>query len=408
MIAALTWNIITEGSITRFCGRYKIIDNAAVGRRKTLSTYITVCLRYFSVLVAYSVSRLGISHGRFKNSVFLPPCLRHASILASLTRLEGPRQKAMHSPLLHVVISCWTFLYSFVNCAAPLNKPFVPPGIIHPQPFNKSTSLGGVPPYFDARIEETARGPPVSVIFCLETGLFILGAHLAIESFTGRIRTPGWTTPHVVMAVSTQGVPGNSIERRFVIWGIFSALCQMRGQEDFRSAIWTLRMRGEVVGYLGIHPRDLDTIDNRDKSVLWTELDPTLSATRSDTNGSVTTDSDALEAGRLRVTVSVLVPARPVDLYGVLLNLVGTIVEAAEIASSGASVIRDRLISNTKGSHIQVLITPGRDLTYRLLIEALTLIPSKLAEARIREAFQADVYLSIVKAATIQVQPGGS
>ena len=312
----------------------------------------------------------------------------------------------MHSSLLHVVISCWIFLYSFVNCAAPLNKPFVPPGIIHPQPFNESTSLRGISPYFDARIEETARGPPVPVLSCLEAGLAILGNHLAIESFTGRIQAQGWSSSHVVMAVSTQGVPGNSIERRFVIWGIFAALCQMRGQEDFKSAVWTLKMRGEVVGYLGVYPRDLDMIDNRDSSVFWTELDPTLSAIRSETNGSATSDPDALEAGRLRVIVSVLVPRRPVDLYGVLLNLVGTIVEAAEIGSSG--VVRNPLISNTEGSFIQVLITPGRNLTYRLLITALTLIPSKLAESRIREAFQADVYLSIVKAATIQVLPGGS
>lgn len=312
----------------------------------------------------------------------------------------------MHSRLWHVVISSSVLLHLFVNCAAPSNKPFVPLVIIHPQPFNKSTSLGGVSPHFDALIDESARGPPVPVLSCLETGLFILGNHLAIESFTGRIQAQGWSSSHLVMAVSTQGVPGNSIERRFVIWGIFAALCQMRGQEEFKSALWTLKMRGEVVGYLGIYPRDLDTIDNRDSSVFWTELDPTLSAIRSETNGSVTSNSNALEAGRLRLIISALVPSRPVNLYGVLLNLVGTIIEAAEIGPSG--VVRDPLISNTRGSYIQVLITPGRNLTYKLLITALTLIPSKLAESRIREAFQVDVYLGIVKAATIQVLPGGS
>ena len=136
--------------------------------------------------------------------------------------------------------------------------------------------------------------------------------------------------------------------------GIFDALYQMRGQENFQSAIWTLKMRGEVVGYLSIHPRDLDMIDNRDRSFLGTEVDPTVSSIRSETNGSVTPYSNTLEAGGQRVIVSVLVPRRPADLYGVLLNFLGTIVEAAENPSS--RVIHDRFISNIEGSYIQVLI----------------------------------------------------
>ena len=293
-----------------------------------------------------------------------------------------------------------------MNGAAVLSLPFVAPSIIQPQRLNNWTSLGRVSPFFDALIDETARGPEVPVLLCLEAGLLILGNHLAIESFTGHIQAQGWTSPQVVMAVSTQGVPGNSIERRFVIWGIFYALRQMRGQENFKSAIWTLKMRGELVGYLSIHPRDLDTVDSRDSSVLRTGLDPTLSSIRSDANGSVTLDSNTLEAGGVRVIITVLVPPRPVELYGILLNFLGTIVEAAETPSRG--VIRDRIISNIEGTYIQVLISPGRNLTYKMLIKALTLIPSKAVESRIREAFQADIYLGTVKAGTIQVLPGGS
>lgn len=312
----------------------------------------------------------------------------------------------MHGPLWHVVISCSALLYSFANGAAVLNTPVVPAGIIQPQRLTNSTALGRPPPDFDALIDETARGPPVLVLSCVEAGLLILGNHLAVESFTGRIQAQGWSAPDVAVAVSTQGVPGNSIERRFVMWGIFYAVRQMRGRKDFRSAIWTLKMSGEVVGYLSIYPRDLDQIDNRDGSVIRTDSDSTLSSVRSENNGSVTSDSNALETGRVRVIVSVLVPPRPSDLYGVLLNFVGTIVEAAESPLDG--VIRDRIISDIEGSYIQVLILPGRDLTYKVLIQALTLIPSKLAESGIRESFQADVYVGIVKAGTIQALPGES
>ena len=323
--------------------------------------------------------------------------------LCSLTRLGGLCSKAMHSSLWYVVISSSVLLYSYVNGAAPLNQLFVPRSIIQP---TNSTSLGRFSPFFDALIDETARGPPLPVLSCLGAGLLILGNHLAIESFTGRIRAQGWGTPHVVMAVSTQGVPGDRIERRFVMWGIFYALYQMRGQENFRSAIWTLRMYGEVVGFLNIHPRDLDMIDNRDRSVVRTELDPTLSSIAGETNGSVTSDTNTLEAGRLAVIVSALVPSRPVDLYGVLLNFVGTIVEAAENPSG--EVIRHRFTSNIEGSYIQVVISPGRHLTYRMLMKALTLIPSKLTDSRMQASFQADIYLGIVKVGKMQVLPGGS
>ena len=274
-----------------------------------------------------------------------------------------------------------------------------------PHRLTNSTSLGRVSPYFTALIDETARGPPVPVFSCLEAGLLVLGDHLAIESFTGRVQAQGWSTTNVAVAVSTQGVPGNSIERRFVIWGIFDALRQMvGGGENFNSAIWTLKMRGELVGYLSIHPRDLDMMDDRDGSIIGTELDPTLSSVRSDTNGSVAPDSNILEAGRLRVIVSVLVPHRPVNLSGVLLSFLGTIVEAAERPPTG--VIRDPLISEIAGSYIQVLVSPGVNLTYKLLIKALTLIPSRLAEPRIQGAFQAQIYLGTVKAGTIGVWPG--
>ena len=106
----------------------------------------------------------------------------------------------------------------------------------------------------------------------------------------------------------------------------------MRGREDFNSAIWTLEMRGEGVGYLCIRLRDLDTVDDGDSlGMAGTELDPTLSSFHSETtNGSVPSGSNTLEARRLRVMVSVLVPTRPVDLYGVLLDFLGTIVEAVE------------------------------------------------------------------------------
>ena len=323
--------------------------------------------------------------------------------LCSLKRLGGLCSKAMHSSLWHVGISSLVLLDLFVNGAAPLNQPFVPRIIIQP---TNSTSLGRFSPFFDALIDETARGPPLPVLSCLGAGLLILGDHLAIESFTGRIRAQGWLSPHVAMVVSTQGVPSNSIERRFVIWGIFIALYQMRGRENFRSAIWTLRMYGAVVGFLNIHPRDLDTIDNRDSSLVRTEVDLTLSSIAGETNGSVTSDTNTLEAGRLDVIVSALVPPRPIDLYGVLLNFVGTIVEAAENPSSG--VIRHRFTSNIEGSHIQVLISPGRHLTYKMLMKALTLIPSKLTDSRIQASFQADIYLGIVKVGKMQVLPGGS
>ena len=147
-------------------------------------------------------------------------------------------------------------------------------------------------------------------------------------------------------------------------------------------------------------------MDNRNNAVIRAELDPTLSSIAGESNGSVTSDSNTIEAGRLGVMVSALVPRRPVDVYGVLLNFVGAIVEATENPSG--EVIRHRFISNITGSYIQVLISHRRRLTYRMLMKALTLIPSKLTDSRIQASSQADIYLDMVKVGWMQVLPGRS
>ena len=308
-----------------------------------------------------------------------------------------------------MIIASSGLLYSFVNGAVvPLTTPFLPPPgiIIQPHGLTNSTSLGVITPDFEALIDEAARGPPLPVLSCLEAGLLIVGNRLAIESFTGRIPGQGWSVNNIAVAVSTQGVPGNSIERRFVMWGIVCALALMKEKEEFESAIWTLKMRGEVVGYLTIHPQGLGMMDSRDSSVVGTAFDSTLSSVGSETNGSVMSDSNTFAAGRLRVLVTVMTPPRPIDLRGVLWSFLGTTVEAA--GRSPSEVIGSRFISIIEGSYIQLLISPGRNLTPKVIIMALTLIPSKLAESRIRESFQVDVYLGIVKAATMQVLPGTS
>lgn len=104
-----------------------------------------------------------------------------------------------------------------------------------------------VSPDFDVIMLDEPRGPKFLPTLLLEVAVHVIGRKLAREDFTGRIPAQGWSEANIVISVATQGVTGNSIQRRCVIWGISEGLTRMVREKDFRSAIFRLEWRGAFV-----------------------------------------------------------------------------------------------------------------------------------------------------------------
>lgn len=304
---------------------------------------------------------------------------------------------------------------SFVTDGAVLNilAPSAPSAIGQLQYGTNSTLSAAVPMDFKIFIQEQ-RGPKLPGKLCLQTAVQVIGKHLALEDFIGRIPTQGWSQSNLVISVSTQGVTGNSIQRRYVIWGIFQALAQMIRENDFRSAIFRLEWRGAPVGSVAFYPgNDIAEIDLPNKSKFLTKLVlPTLS---NDTGGN---DSALLVPGALRepvlqVTLVQTYPALSLNLYGIFMNLIGLLMVSAE---QGEDKILDYVYLMKLGDYgVQVLVAGGNDplrppptrppyLKYRWIIKAVAMTPSLMASRGHSDAFRIQMLLDQVQIGTITVE----
>lgn len=131
--------------------------------------------------------------------------------------------------------------------AAFLNTPSVPKSVTQLQYVSNATLSASVPADFKAIVQEL-RGPKLTSVLCLQIAVHLIDKHLALEDFTRRIPGQGWSHCNVVISVSTQEVEGNSIEKRYIIWGIFEALSKMVREKNFNSALFRLEWRGVLVG----------------------------------------------------------------------------------------------------------------------------------------------------------------
>ena len=296
---------------------------------------------------------------------------------------------------------------SFFTGAAVLNKPFLPTSIIQPQNSTKSFPLGAVPVEFKAEIQ-SPRGPKLSGILCLTAAVLTISEHLALEDFTGRIQAQGWISNKLVIGVFAKEDPGNTVERRYVIWGMYMALGRMVREMDFRSAVYVLKWRGAQVGSLAFYPKDFPGLGAQNHSAITiTEL--VLSGS-TNANGSTPTVPNALGESDLSLTFSELLPPRPLDRYELFLNLIATLMEAAE--HSANEIIRDSYETHLGLSDIRVTITgqagsepPSRPpfLKYGWIIRAVAIVPSSLARIKLYNAFQVGIYLDYIYAAEVTV-----
>lgn len=216
----------------------------------------------------------------------------------------------------------------------------------------------------------------------------------------------------LVIAVSTKLATADTIERRYVMWGLVVAMLQMIEEKDFRSAVFLLKWRGDIMGSVAFYPEDFPTLYPQSHSPnRTTQLFPPVSFIGDSANGSVLSIVNPLVV-QLGLVFSELEPLRPLDRYDMLINLISVLIEAAEHPAD--AIVRARYTISMEGFGIRVFVSgkggsqpPSTSpfLTYRWVIMAMTQIPMSLARLHVNNAFKIELFLDRVSIAEVVVIP---
>ena len=313
----------------------------------------------------------------------------------------------------HAILCSSSCSHSLVTDAAVLNI-LSPSGSGRISQFPDGTNLTvpeGVPNGFDAIIQEP-RGPRLRHFLCFMAAVEVIGEHLALGDFTGRIPAQGWSQSDTVISLSTQGLAENSIQRRYAIWGIFKALGQMVQEKNFRSAIFRLEWRGTLVGKVAFYPADPVGVDAGGQPTNINRLSFLPPPNGTDTRDSALYDPTDVEDLGLEANFFWLgPPTQPLDFYGIFMNLLGVLMQAAE--QSENRIIRETYTTSV-GHGVQITIFAGSSskpptrrpfLTYRWIIKTVALIPRILAPMAVSDAFRIEMLLYKVPFGMILVEP---
>lgn len=272
---------------------------------------------------------------------------------------------------------------------------------------------GPIPPGFSINIQ-SPRGSPLSGIHCLEAGVLLIGGHLALEDFTGAIATQGWREGNLFIAISTATASADTIERRYVIWGIYAALTKMTLDNDYRSAIVLLIWQGNVLGSVTFYQADSPGLNAQGHLAnLTTQLASPPSSIDTGTNGSVLLSPTALGARRIKLKFSQEVPPRALDPFGLYLNVIGVLMLSAEHSADEIISRRFSLVIGDFGVRVSVTGKNGQQppdappyLRHRWVIEALTAIPTTLGDLAVYNAFRIEIKFGSITIAEIDIEPG--
>lgn len=303
----------------------------------------------------------------------------------------------MKNLLWHLVSLSSIGFGPFGICAAVLNQPSVPISITQPQHLaNSSLGEDTVPSTFTIDVEPI-RGPELSDTFVFNGAIQVIGDHLALEDFNEGIPPQAWLYHGVTFAVSTKLVPENDIERRFVIWGISKAVRQMALDKDFRTAVYVLKYKGNMVGSLAFYPVGYPTLHGSFETADIARLDAPISPANSGTNGSVSIAS----GGELELRISLVRPDMVLDRYGYFVNVISVLVTAAQYPNNARVCTQ---FFSLPRFYVSIVVTDTL-FTWKWLIKTMTLLPSAVDRQGITRAFKARAYLGSVFMGDVTIYP---
>ena len=300
----------------------------------------------------------------------------------------------MQNLLWHLVLPSLVAFSPVGNYAAVLNQPSVPMNITQPQHLtNRTLGTDVIPSDFTLEIE-TTRGPGLPDVFVLKGAIKVIGEHLALNDFVGRIPPQAWLYHGIVFAVSTKFASESQIQRRFVIWGISKVVQLMALDKDFRSGVSYLKFQGEIVGSLALYPVGYPSLHGSFEIDDIALLDAPISSDDSISNGSVS-------IGEIDLRITVLQPPVLLDLYDYLVNIMTLLVLAAQFPDG--RIIEIPIFSLTCPGFDVIVIVRSIQWTWWRLIKGINSLLPTLERQRIRHYFTVQVYMGAVDIGEVSI-----
>ena len=300
---------------------------------------------------------------------------------------------------------------SFASGAAMLNASTVPTGIIHFQ-YLSNSALSDIPAGFTVKIQQP-RGSYLPAKLCFEGAITLIARDLALEDPRGKISGLSWAFDNVVIGVSTtMATSADTIERRFVMWGLLVALTKMADEVGFGSAVFLLKWQGGIVGSLALYDKgSLGLNASSDSLNMTTEVITQLPFVGGGANGSILSTSTSL-GEQIELQFHLLEDPRVLNQHNVFLNVIGVLIHAADHGADES--IRERYLCSITDHGIVVYVSGPRSsqppsmapfLTYRIVVTAMAAVPQALARPGFQYAFEIEISIDRLSFAQIVFRP---
>ncbi len=291
-----------------------------------------------------------------------------------------------------------------------LNTPSVPISIIEPQHLS-SSPLSDIPAGFTVKMEQ-ARGSYLSARLCFEGAIALIARELALEDPKGKIDGFHSGIDNVVIGVTTTMATADTIERRFVMWGLLVVLTKMADEVGFRSAVFLLKWQGGIVGSLALYNKGSLGLNAQSDSLnMTTEVITQPSFVGGGTNGSILSTSTSL-GEQISLQFNLLEDPRVLNQHNVFLNVIGVLIHAADHGAD--EIIRERYLFSLTDHGIVVYVSGPRSsqppsiapfLTYRIVVTAMAAVPQALARPGFQYAFEVKISIDRLSFAQIVFRP---
>lgn len=215
-----------------------------------------------------------------------------------------------------------------VDGATVLTSPASPIRMLPSRILNDSN---GLPNGLSVVVKE--RGDELPAVDVFRTGLVIIDLYLAREDFYGFIPPRAWSFAGMVLGVSVgeRWRWGTTVQRGFVIEGIYFILLLMKNQYDFRSSVFEIQYLGNPVCDIAIFTTGSSGLKTQPSFAHVTPLDPPPPPAAYNINSSSQLVASPLGVPLgLFVFISRIEPFQPLDQLNQLLSLVDMLVTIAQ------------------------------------------------------------------------------
>jgi len=231
-----------------------------------------------------------------------------------------------------------------------------------------ATTVGNIDPRFSLTFQFD--DPLLSTIPCLMNAVWAV-QELALGNFTDHIEPATYALPDypTVSVVTEATTTSDTIERRFLIWGIWKGIFYMMRKEMFQNALFTLYRDGAAIGYVIFAKSVVQSIStgtniNHGLSQRSAAIFPPSSLTPNITTLAITRSADGHQ-----LKVGLTLTGQALTMYEIFITILSGMAYVAELPNS-QKVDNFSLSPATFDTTLSINDCPAHTSTKSLALEA--------------------------------------